>query len=194
VQAEDGAHYVGHGVGRPDLVEVHTVRIDPMDGSFSLSQAKKDGDCLALYLLRKVARLDQRYRVAEVSALVLGQAEAVSRSNPLTVWTSSAGRRSRAPAAGRHNEGLSAMTDPDKDIILENQEGGLRLHQRVDDRSGIYRYEIDVADTQAVEFEARTLHDYYQRYHANMTRNHRHSFYQVLWFRTPGSHFVDFTD
>lgn len=45
-----------------------------------------------------------------------------------------------------------------------------------------------------MEFEARALDDYYQRYHANMTKPHRHSFYQVLWFRRPGSHFVDFAE
>ena len=45
-----------------------------------------------------------------------------------------------------------------------------------------------------MEFEARSLDDYYRRYHAHMTRPHRHSFYQILWFRNPGSHFIDFIE
>ena len=45
-----------------------------------------------------------------------------------------------------------------------------------------------------MEFEARALDDYYCRFRAHMTKPHRHSFHQVLWFRSPGSHFVDFKE
>jgi AraC-like DNA-binding protein len=71
---------------------------------------------------------------------------------------------------------------------------GVTNYQRVDPRSGIPRYEIEATDAQSMEFEARALDGYYRRYGANMTRPHRHSFYQILWFRNPGSHFIDFIE
>lgn len=67
-------------------------------------------------------------------------------------------------------------------------------YERVDPRSGISRYELEATDAQSMEFETRPLDDYYSRYHAHMTRPHRHSFYQILWFRNPGSHFIDFIE
>jgi AraC-like DNA-binding protein len=53
---------------------------------------------------------------------------------------------------------------------------------------------MEATDAHSMEFEARALDDYYHRYQANMTKPHRHSFYQVLWFKDPGSHFIDFIE
>lgn len=84
--------------------------------------------------------------------------------------------------------------DSTDNIYSDGPDSGLRLYRRLDERSGIARYEIEAEDPQSLEFEARRLDDYYRQYHMHMTRPHRHSFHQILWFRNPGSHFVDFRE
>jgi AraC-like DNA-binding protein len=86
------------------------------------------------------------------------------------------------------------MAPEGQNLYPEGQFGGLRMYQVRDERSGISRYQIEATDAQSMEFEARALDDYYRQFHAHMTKPHRHSFYQVLWFRNPGSHFVDFKE
>ena len=87
------------------------------------------------------------------------------------------------------------MTSDDRqNIYTDIPDLRVANYERVDPRSGISRYEIEATDAQSMEFEARSLDDYFGRYHAHMTRPHRHSFYQILWFRNPGSHFIDFIE
>jgi AraC family transcriptional regulator, transcriptional activator of pobA len=85
-------------------------------------------------------------------------------------------------------EGRTGVPSPEPDS------DDLSLRQTTDLRSGIARYEIRPQRRPLPEFEIRDLHGYYDRYRDNMTKPHRHAFYQVLWFARSGRHSVDFAD
>ncbi len=56
----------------------------------------------------------------------------------------------------------------------------------------VKQYHLHKNDFSKLHFEVNDAHAYTQKHAEHCYRPHRHSFYQLIWFTTPGQHFVDY--
>lgn len=54
------------------------------------------------------------------------------------------------------------------------------------------RYDLHKNDHSKLHFEINDARSYFERNRKNASIPHRHSFYQLIWFKTAGRHFVDY--
>ncbi len=53
-------------------------------------------------------------------------------------------------------------------------------------------YDLHKNDFTKLNFELKQLAPYFQRHKDKASKPHRHSFYQVLWFKNSGNHYIDY--
>lgn len=56
----------------------------------------------------------------------------------------------------------------------------------------IKRYHLHKNDDSKLHFEIQDAQSYVYKYKEHAIKPHRHSFYQVIWFQKPGSHYIDY--
>lgn len=56
----------------------------------------------------------------------------------------------------------------------------------------IRRYDLHRKNPSELHFEINETESYLDRNKGKATKPHRHSFYQLIWFKNPGKHFVDY--
>ena len=56
----------------------------------------------------------------------------------------------------------------------------------------IKRYDLHKNDYSKLHFEIKSAKEYVHKYIDHATKPHRHSFYQVIWFRNAGNHYIDY--
>ncbi|WP_435262082.1 AraC family ligand binding domain-containing protein [Tenacibaculum sp. nBUS_03] len=54
------------------------------------------------------------------------------------------------------------------------------------------KYDLHKNDFAELHFELKTLEPYFQRNKEKATKPHRHSFFQILWFKERGNHYIDY--
>jgi AraC-like DNA-binding protein len=54
------------------------------------------------------------------------------------------------------------------------------------------KYDLSDNDLSKLHFEIKPLAPYYYRHKEKASRAHRHSFFQILWFKESGKHYIDF--
>jgi AraC family transcriptional activator of pobA len=58
--------------------------------------------------------------------------------------------------------------------------------------SNIREYHLHQNDYSKLHFEVKEAGSYFKKNYKHAVKAHRHSFYQVLWFKSAGSHYVDY--
>ena len=56
----------------------------------------------------------------------------------------------------------------------------------------IKKYDLHKNDYSKLHFEINNAKEYVDKFIDHATRPHRHSFYQVIWFRNSGNHYIDY--
>jgi AraC-like DNA-binding protein len=56
----------------------------------------------------------------------------------------------------------------------------------------IKKYDLHKNDYSKLHFEINNAKEYVNKYLDHATKPHRHSFYQVIWFRNSGNHYIDY--
>ncbi|HJT74490.1 MAG TPA: hypothetical protein VJ720_10735, partial [Chitinophaga sp.] len=57
----------------------------------------------------------------------------------------------------------------------------------------IHEYHLNLHQPRKLQFAIYDLREYLEKHHANASKPHIHSFYQIIWFKAEkGKHFVDF--
>ena len=56
----------------------------------------------------------------------------------------------------------------------------------------IKRYDLHKNDYSKLHFEVNEANTYFQKNRKHASIPHRHSFYQVIWFKSSGSHYIDY--
>ena len=58
--------------------------------------------------------------------------------------------------------------------------------------NNIREYHLHKNDYSKLHFEVKEAGPYFQKNYKHAVKAHRHSFYQVLWFKSAGRHYVDY--
>ncbi len=56
----------------------------------------------------------------------------------------------------------------------------------------IHQYHLHKDDSSKLHFEIKDIHTHLEKYPTHVYKAHRHSFFQFIWFKKAGKHFVDY--